>query len=142
MYIFLKEIHLIIGIVLSILFLILVSYFLVLFFSKKSLQNIKKITFYTFLLTNLQFILGVVYYFFSPITKNFMDMPKIGMKDSSIRFFSLEHPLMMLFFVLFISLLNGAVKRDKKALAFTYLIISILFISYAFPFERILGLLE
>jgi hypothetical protein len=49
---------------------------------------------------NVQFLIGVVLYGISPITRSAMMNFGAAMKDSTLRFFAVEHPLMMLLAVI------------------------------------------
>lgn len=44
---------------------------------------------------NVQFIIGIILYGISPITRSAMMNFGAAMKDSTLRFFAVEHPLMM-----------------------------------------------
>lgn len=50
---------------------------------------------------NVQFLIGIVLYGISPITKSAMMNFGAAMKESTLRFFAVEHPLMMLLAVIF-----------------------------------------
>jgi Na+-driven multidrug efflux pump len=62
---------------------------------------------------NLQFTLGVVLYLFlSPFSHAFFDDPAVAVKVAALRFFGLEHPVMMLIAV---ALVHIGRARSRKA---------------------------
>ncbi|HET9930023.1 MAG TPA: cytochrome c [Polyangiaceae bacterium] len=64
-------------------------------------------------LVDTQFLLGLaLFLWLSPISKGFFTAPAIGMKDSALRFFGMEHPLGML---LAIGVLHGMHRRSRLA---------------------------
>jgi len=63
-------------------------------------------------IVDLQLTLGLALYFMSPIVRGFLADPGAAMKVRALRFFGLEHPLMMLVAV---AILHVGRKRAKKA---------------------------
>lgn len=62
--------------------------------------------------THLQFLLGLILYFgLSPFVKTAMQHFSLAMKDPGLRFWLVEHSLMMLILVLFVHVGHIAVKK-------------------------------
>jgi hypothetical protein len=83
---------------------------------------------------HLQLVLGVVLYFVSPKVSAFRADIGAGMKDSLLRFFAMEHSLMMVIAVILLTVFSAVAKRktdDKKkfrlmAIGFTIVLLIIL----------------
>jgi mono/diheme cytochrome c family protein len=64
-------------------------------------------------LFDLQFLLGLaLYFFYSPIVDAFWDAPRAAMKEHTVRFFGIEHIMMML---IASAVLHAGRTRAKKA---------------------------
>lgn len=66
---------------------------------------------------NVQFLIGIVLYGLSPLTRTAMMNFGAAMKDSTLRFYAVEHPLMMLLAVIFAQIGFSMSKRatDDRA---------------------------
>jgi len=89
-----------------------------------------------------QFIIGIFDYIYSPIIATFLQEPKMGMKDSYIRFFAMEHVLVMLIAVVLITIgksksKRAATDRAKHKKAFTFYLIGLLLILVSIPWPFI-----
>ncbi len=72
-----------------------------------------RISLFALVVLYIQLLLGLISYFFSPIVKHmFEEGMGVAMKDSLIRFFSVEHPLMMLIAVVLVTI--GFKKHTQK----------------------------
>lgn len=78
------------------------------------LNKDSRLTLFALIVTHIQVLIGLMLYMFSP---NAMEAIKSGgmgsvMKDSLLRYFSIEHPLMMIIAVVLITI--GYSKHKKK----------------------------
>ena len=63
------------------------------------------------ILAHIQFLIGGVLYFVSPMSTSGLNDIGLAMKDSTLRLYTLEHPLMM---ILAIVLITTAYSKSKK----------------------------
>jgi len=84
------------------------------FFSKKEYGNNDfRISLFALIVTHLQLLIGLVLYFVAPYFQAFSEVGMGGvMKDSTLRLYLVEHPLMMLIAVILIT--AGYSKHKKK----------------------------
>lgn len=83
---------------------------------------------------HLQLIIGLILYFVSPLVAGFLDDVGGSMKSKELRFFGLEHALMMLLAVIFVTIgsakskrqLNDTAKYKTVAIWFTIALVLIL----------------
>jgi len=71
----------------------------------------------TVIIAHTQLILGLLLYFVSPIIKYFLNNFSEAVHDRGIRFFAMEHSLMMLVAIVFITIGSASAKRkttDKQ----------------------------
>ncbi|MFV0530027.1 MAG: hypothetical protein ACK5MD_01120 [Flavobacteriales bacterium] len=73
-------------------------------------NNTKKISFFTVMTVHLQWFFGVVLYFVSPMVVFSAET----MKTTALRFYALEHPLMMLIGVILITIAHVKLKKANK----------------------------
>ncbi len=66
---------------------------------------------------HIQFILGVVMYFLSPIVSYFWDNFSTAVKERDVRFFAMEHMVMMTLAVVLITIGSAKAKRLTDAAA-------------------------
>lgn len=142
MYTFLVQSHSILRYVALVLLLILLINSLIGMINKSenSLQS-KRISLYTMLVFHLQLILGIVLYFTSP--KVIFD--SMTMKNAMLRFFALEHPLLMIIAIVLITI--GHIKAKRKSSSKSYKILFIfslialiiLIAGIPWPFRESLG---
>ena len=91
---------------------------------------------------HLQLLVGVVLYLVSPLVKVFFNDAAANMKDPIIRFFTMEHSLMMFIAVILLTVFSAMAKRkteDKKkfrlmAIGFT-LVLLIIFAMIPWPWS-------
>jgi hypothetical protein len=93
------------------------------------------------ILTDIQFLMGLILYFISPLVQTAISDIKSAMKNSELRFFLLEHGTLMIFILALLHILNSKLKKSplsdniiKISLVF-YIIIGIFFI-IGFPYSR------
>ncbi len=84
------------------------------FFSKKEYGNNDfRISLFALIVTHLQLLIGLVLYFVAPYFQAFSEVGMGGvMKDSTLRLYLVEHPLMMLIAVILITM--GYSKHKNK----------------------------
>ena len=84
------------------------------FFSKKEYgANDFRIALFTLIVSHLQVLIGLVLYFVAPYFQAFSEVGMGGvMKDSTLRLYLVEHPLIMLISVILITI--GYSKHKKK----------------------------
>lgn len=105
----------------------------------------KKLVKFTVLFTHIQLIIGIVLYFVSPVISSFLETFPATMKDQTLRYFGMEHSLMMIIATVLITI--GSAKSKKatddrskfKAVALWYTIaLAIIFLMIPwnfFPFN-------
>jgi heme A synthase len=72
-----------------------------------------RIALFTLIVTHLQLLIGLVLYFTAPYFKMFSEVGMGGvMKDSTLRLYNVEHPLIMILAVVFVTM--GYSKHKKK----------------------------
>lgn len=92
----------------AILFFFSVGFYAI---NKKQRNNaLTKLSFITTIVFHVQLVLGLALYFYSPYAK----WNSETMKDSTLRFFSMEHPLMMFAAVIFITIANSKLKKSES----------------------------
>jgi len=97
----------------------------------------KKLSFYALIFTHVQALLGVVLYFMSPKVQ----FSGNTMSNSMLRFFTMEHTLMMLIAIVLVTLGNRVAKAGKVKAVFWYYFIALIIILAAipWPFRAALG---
>lgn len=83
------------------------------FGNKSYTKSADRFRLFTVITVHLQLVFGLLLYFVSPIVKEFLANPGASMKDSNLRFFGMEHLLMMLLVVVFVTI--GSAKAKKKS---------------------------
>ena len=79
---------------------------------------LKKVRIATVSLADLQFLVGIALWFASPMTPSSMEVFRSFMKDSGLRFFSVEHPFAMLLAVVALHVFSvGSKKAPDEAKA-------------------------
>ena len=93
---------------------------------------------------DIQFIVGIILYgFVSPITKAAFNDFGTAMKNPELRFYAVEHILMMIIALIIIHIGRAKSKRNstpwkKHRSAFIFYIIGLIFVLAAIPWERAL----
>lgn len=85
------------------------------FFGNKEYQPKDfRIALFTLIVTHIQFIIGLVLYFVSPYAMQAISNGGMGevMKDSTLRLYAVEHPLIMLITIILVTI--GYSKHKKK----------------------------
>tara|TARA_B110000977_G_scaffold156199_1_gene198761 strand:- start:308 stop:742 length:435 start_codon:yes stop_codon:yes gene_type:complete len=87
------------------------------------------------IVAHIQFLLGVVLYFVSPKSLAALNDMGAAMKNADLRFYGLEHPLMMIVAIVFITMAYSKSKKDiadrlkHKVKSVYYLIALVLILS-------------
>jgi hypothetical protein len=81
-----------------------------LFGKKPYTQTNRKLNLFAMISTHIQFLVGLILYFFSPLV-NYSNMGQ-AMKETMTRYWTVEHSVMMLFAIVLITLGHS---RSKKA---------------------------
>ena len=129
--------------------LVLVALLLAIFQSWRGWLGRKEFTRYdntlralTITLAHVQLSIGVWLYFVSPLIKSFLDNYSATVGIRSIRFFGMEHSLMMILAVTFITIGGSQARRRSlsgqkfKAMAIWFTIaLVIIFVSIPWPFS-------
>ncbi len=97
----------------------------------------KKISLFALISTHLQAVLGLALYFISPNVQ----FSGNTMSNSLLRFFTMEHTLMMLIAIVLVTIGNRMAKAGKVKSVFWYYFISLVIILAAipWPFREALG---
>jgi len=85
------------------------------FFSKKEYgANDFRISLFTLIVSHIQLLIGIVLYFVAPYFQAFSEVGMVGvMKDSTLRLYLVEHPLIM---IIAVTLITIGYSRHKKKL--------------------------
>jgi len=89
----------------------------------------KKLSFYALIFTHVQALLGLVLYFMSPK----VEFSENTMSNSVLRFFTMEHTLMMLIAIVLITIGNRMAKMGRVKAVFWYYFIALVIILAAIP---------
>jgi len=87
------------------------------------------------ILAHLQFTIGCILYFVSPMSTQGLSDMGAAMKDTTLRLYALEHPLMMIIAIVFITMAYSKSKKDisdqlkQKVKSIYYLIALVLILS-------------
>jgi len=97
----------------------------------------KKLSFYALISTHIQVLIGLALYFMSPKVQ----FSENTMSNSLLRFFTLEHTLMMLIAVVLVTIGNRMAKASRVKAVFWYYFIALVIILAAipWPFREELG---
>lgn len=97
----------------------------------------KKLSLFTLIATHLQAVLGLGLYAMSPKVAFTADT----MSNSTFRFFTMEHTLMMLIAIILITMGNAQAKKGNAKKLFTFFVIALIIILAAipWPFRTALG---
>ncbi|HLW42285.1 MAG TPA: hypothetical protein VKY82_07955 [Flavobacterium sp.] len=77
--------------------------------NKQFKDSDRKIALFALIFTHVQLLVGIILYFVSPLVQSF----SVAMKDSTLRLYALEHPLINLIAVILITI--GFSKHKKAA---------------------------
>lgn len=67
---------------------------------------------YTVISAHIQFVLGILLYFFGPLTKYFMSNFSTAIKIKEIRFYGMEHSVVMLLAIILLTI-GSAISKKK-----------------------------
>ncbi len=103
----------------------------------------EKLSLFTMVVTHLQLLIGLGLYFVSPlISSGLVDMGK-AMKNALLRFWVLEHPLMMIVGIVLITVGHSLGKRadrdvvkHRRVAVFFLLALLVIFFAIPWPFMR------
>lgn len=110
MYLFLKEIHSTTATILLAALLLVIAYISYAWMTKKPMSKTTKIiAMLGMVVAQIQFTVGLVLYFLSPLGSS--NFSAIAMKDSMSRLLILEHPLMMLLGIVLVTIGYSKAKR-------------------------------
>lgn len=97
---------------------------------------------WTVTLSHVQMVIGVWLYMISPLIKNFLHNYSATVGDRSVRFFGMEHSIMMILAVTFITIGGSKARRRTmagqkfKAMAIWFTIaLVVIFVSIPWPFS-------
>lgn len=105
----------------------------------------KKMALFALIFSHIQLLIGLSLFVFSPIIEAFFTPgPISSMKDSTLRFFTIEHPLMMLIALVLVTIGFSKSKRaessaDKFAIQFKYYGIALFLILIRIPWPFLQG---
>lgn len=80
---------------------------------KKFGSSDKKLVKFTVIFTHLQLVIGLCLYFISPLMNAFMHSFPDSMKDQTLRYFGLEHSLMMIIATVLITIGSARSKKTE-----------------------------
>lgn len=138
MYNFLKQFHsgwAYLTLLAAILFFLMVGFYVI---NKKQRNNgLTKLSLITTIVFHVQLLVGVILYFYSPFAK----WGSETMKNSELRFYSVEHPLMMFAAVVFITMANSKLKKseDVKLSTAIFALLGLLLVLSRVPWDTWLG---
>jgi len=97
----------------------------------------KKLSLFALIFTHLQAVLGLVLYWMSPK----VEFSSETMSNSMLRFFTMEHTLMMLIAIVLVTIGNSMAKAGNGKRVFWYYFIALIIILAAipWPFREALG---
>lgn len=112
------------------------------FFKKEFTRLDNSIRHWTATIAHIQLMIGIILYFVSPVIDYFLNHYKEAVKNGEIRFFGMEHNIMMIIAIVIITIGSAKAKRNTApegkfkimAISFTVALIIIL-ISIPWPFS-------
>jgi len=92
------------------------------------------------ILAHLQFTIGCILYFVSPMSKAGLSDMGAAMKDSTLRLYAVEHPLMMILAIVFITMAYSKSKKEiadslKHKVKWVYYLIALVLILSRIPWS-------
>ena len=98
----------------------------------------KKLSLFTLIFSHVQLLIGFLLYMVSPIVQSAMEDMGAAMKDPILRFYAVEHILVMIIAILVITVGNAMAKRaandtDRFKKIFTYFFIGLVLILISIP---------
>ncbi len=102
----------------------------------------RKLNLFTMLATHIQFTVGVILYFISPKVQFVGSV----MKEAALRFFTVEHTLMMLIAIALITVghskskkASGDAQKSRSVFIYYLLALLVILVSIPWPFRELLG---
>lgn len=136
MYTGLKHLHSFLPYILLLLLLLgLIKSFIAYRTNKQHTTSDKKRGLWLLIISHIQFLVGIVLYFISPMSKAGLADLGSAMKDSTLRLYAVEHPLVMIIAIVFITMAHSKSKKDiadslkHKVKSIYYLIALVLILS-------------
>lgn len=104
----------------------------------------RKLTLFTMVSAHLQLVVGLILYFVSPAVNVGLSNMGAAMKDSTLRFWSVEHIAMMLIAIVLITLGNILSKKagsdeakHKRVFIFFLLALIVIFLAIPWPWSAV-----
>jgi heme A synthase len=141
MYTGLKHLHSFVPyLLLTVLVLALIKSFVAYRKNQAHTEAHRKTGLMVLILAHLQFTIGCILYFVSPMSKAGLSDMGAAMKDSTLRLYALEHPLMMILAIVFITMAYSKSKKDiadslKHKLKWVYYLIALVLILSRIPWS-------
>ena len=136
MYIGLKHLHSFMPyLLLAVLIMALIKSFVAYRNNQPHTEAHRKNGLIVLILAHLQFTIGCILYFVSPMSTQGLSDMGAAMKDTTLRLYALEHPLMMIIAIVFITMAYSKSKKDisdqlkQKVKSIYYLIALVLILS-------------
>ena len=115
MYIGLKHLHSLIPYLLLPLLLVTIILAITGFSGKKAYGGaVKKVALFSFILSHIMLLVGLILYFVSPITQAAFQDFGAAMKDSTLRLYAVEHISTMLIAIVLLTIGYGKAKRNTN----------------------------
>ena len=113
MYIGLKHLHSFLPyLLLTVLFFAFVKSVIAYRWQHPHLEGHRKNGLILLILAHTQFLIGGILYFVSPMSTSGLNDLGAAMKDSTLRLYTLEHPLMMILAIVLITMAYSKSKKD------------------------------
>ena len=103
-----------------------------------------KLSLFTLIATHTQFLIGLILYFISPLVERALSDMGAAMKETTLRFWAVEHISMMLVAVVLITIgrssskkVVDAVKKHKRIALFFLIGLIIILAAIPWPFNRV-----
>ena len=141
MYTGLKHLHSFMPyLLLAVLVLVLIKSFVAYRSNHPHTEAHRKNGLIVLILAHLQLTLGCVLYFVSPMSKTGLSDMGAAMKDTTLRLYALEHPLMMILAIVFITMAHSKSKKDiadslKHKVKWVYYLIALVLIVSRIPWS-------
>ena len=111
MYVGLKHLH---SLMPFLLLLLLIKSTVAYHKDKPHTEGDKKNGLLLLIVSHLQFLIGYILYFFNPLSASSLSDFSLALRDSTTRLYTLEHPLVMIIALVFITM---AYSKSKKAIS-------------------------
>lgn len=141
MYTGLKHLHSYLPyILLLLLVMALVKSFIAYRSNQAHTESHRKSGLFLLIVSHIQFLIGLVLYFVSPMSKAGLSDMGGAMKDSTLRLYTIEHPLMMIIAIVFITMAYSKSKKDiadslKHKVKWLYYLIALVLILSRIPWS-------